>query len=317
MVRPIIIDVNKLSKKFEDRYAVREISLRIQQGEIFGFLGPNGSGKTTTIRMLCGLLTPDHGSGTCLGFDIIHEANEIKKFIGYIPQFFGLYKQLTIQENLFFMAEVYGVPGRAQKVKDIMHQLNLYERRNQLSSTLSGGWKQRLSLAAALLHEPKLLLLDEPTANVDPNYRREFWDWVRLFASKGMTVLLSSQNMDEVELCDRIGFFSEGTLLVSGEIRKIISEVNLMTWQVKGKDLLRLAKQLECLSGVDLVITFYDTLHVSGRDESSLMHSIALFLQDEHYHWERIDATLEDVFIWLSRKANNGFAESLNGGKSE
>jgi len=298
-----VIDVCNLSKTFTDQVAVKDVSLHINQGEIFGFLGPNGSGKTTTIRMLCGLLTPDTGSGTCLGFNILTEANSIKRYIGYIPQFFGLYKQLTVYENLLFMAGVYGLEDRQQKINHVMAQLELTARRNQIAGTLSGGWKQRLSLAGAVLHEPTVLLLDEPTASVDPNYRREFWDLIRDFSTTGMTVLLSSQNMDEAELCDRIAYFSEGSLLLSGEARAIIAELKLVTWQVKGSQLRLLAKQLEKQPGIELVITFYDTLHVSGLDEQALQQAIAPYLTD--YKWERIETTLEDVFVWLSRKSTN------------
>lgn len=296
------IEVKHLSKKFNDIYAVKDVSLRIDCGEIFGFLGANGSGKTTTIRMLCGLLTPDSGQGTCLGYNILTEASKIKRYIGYIPQFFGLYKQLTVYENLMFIAEVYGVLDRRTQIQRLMDQLDLTPRRNQIAGTLSGGWKQRLSLASAVIHNPVLLLLDEPTASVDPHYRREFWDLIRHFSHQGITILLSSQNMDEVELCDRIGFFSNGSLLMSGEKRKIIDTVNLKTWEVKGPNLIQLSKTLGQRDGIDLVITFYDTLHVSGLDEDKLLHAISLERNDPGYHWKRIDSSLEDIFVWLSRK---------------
>ncbi|MHB1221395.1 MAG: ABC transporter ATP-binding protein [Gammaproteobacteria bacterium] len=307
----LIIDVHNLEKKFKDSTAVSDVSLEVKYGEIFGFLGSNGAGKTTTIRMLCGLLTPDSGRGTCLGYDILTESDKIKKHVGYIPQFFGLYKQLTVYENLMFIAELYGVLNRKTKVNSVMDQLDLISRRNQLSGSLSGGWKQRLSLAAALVHDPFLLILDEPTASVDPKTRRDFWEIMHNLSAQGMTILLSSHNMDDVQRCNRIAYISNGQLLMHGKIDDIIQNVNLSTWRVTGKNLILLAEQLQKLPEIDQVVTFYDSLHVSGRDKAILNKAIEPYRHNPNFHWEMTDSKLEEVFIWLSKTVKP--AEKKNG----
>jgi ABC-2 type transport system ATP-binding protein len=299
----LIIDVHNLQKSFSDVYAVKNISLQVKRGEIFGFLGPNGSGKTTTIRMLCGLLTPDSGSGTCLGYDILTQSSEIKEHVGYIPQYFGLYKQLTVYENLEFLAELFGLIDRHARVKNALEYFQLTKYRDQLAGTLSGGWKQRLSLAAALLHDPFLLLLDEPTASTDPKARRDFWEIIHTLSSEGVTVLLSSHNMDEVERCHRIAYVSEGQLLMVGEIKSFISNINLTTWHVKGNNLTLLAKQLREIDGIDQVITFFDTLHVSSQDEDALMKGIIPYLNNPNYKWNVAETALEDAFVWLAKRS--------------
>ncbi len=298
----LIIDVHNLSKSFAGKPAVNDVSLQVRRGDIYGFLGPNGSGKTTVIRMLCGLLTPDSGSGTCLEYDIRTDTKRIKQHIGYIPQFFGLYKQLTIYENLLFVAELYGVIDRKIKVEIIMNQLSLTSRRDQLSGTLSGGWKQRLSLAAALIHEPLLLILDEPTASVDPKSRRDFWELMHSLASEGMTILLSSHNMDEVERCNEIAYICNGDILLNGKIKNIVQSVNLTTWRVKGKNLPLLVKQLQATPGVAQVITFFDTIHVTSDNSVLLEQAIKPYQQNKQFEWEQAESELEDVFIWLSNK---------------
>jgi ABC-2 type transport system ATP-binding protein len=295
-----IIDVHHLQKSFNGLLAVKDISLQVNRGEIFGFLGPNGSGKTTTIRMLCGLLTPQAGSGFCLGYDILTESKSIKKHVGYIPQYFSLYKSLTVAENIHLMAELYGITNRKKRVADLMDKLGLLSRKDQLSGTLSGGWKQRLSLACALVYEPFLLLLDEPTASVDPKSRREFWQIMQELSAEGITILLSSHNMDEVEQCHRIAYVYYGTLLMTGSIHDIIKNINLCTWQVSGDNLVLLAKQLEATPGIDQVIPFFDTLHVSGKDHDALNKAVAPFFNKGTYLWQLSEATLDDVFIWLS-----------------
>lgn len=297
----LIIDVHHLSKSFGGIPAVVDINLQVNHGEIFGFLGPNGSGKTTTIRMLCGLLTPDSGSGTCLGYDIIKESKKIKQHTGYIPQFFGLYKKLTVYENIMFMAELYGITNRKQKIKNIMQQLDLTSRQNQLAGTLSGGWKQRLALAAALIHEPFLLLLDEPTASVDPESRREFWELMHNLSAEGMTILLSSHNMDEVERCKRIAYIYKGQLLLSGKIKEIVNNLGLKTWRVTGTNLNLLTKQLHATEGIDQVITFFNSLHVSSRNADELDNAVKPYLNNPNFTWEVIESSLDDAFIWLSR----------------
>jgi ABC-2 type transport system ATP-binding protein len=300
----LIIDVNNLSKRFAGKPAVIDVSLQVKRGEIFGFLGPNGSGKTTTIRMLCGLLTPDTGYGTCMGYDILKDTKLIKQHVGYIPQFFGLYKQLTIYENLLLIAELYGVVNRNKKVKQVMDQLDLNLRRHQIAGSLSGGWKQRLALAAALVHDPFLLLLDEPTASVDPKSRRDFWQVMHSLAAEGLTILLSSHNMDEVERCHRIAYICNGQLLLCGQIKEIINDIELITWQVSGKNLILLAHQLEATPGIEQVMTFYDTLHISGQDKQVLETALVPYMANPHYTWKKIQPTLEDAFIWLSRDAS-------------
>lgn len=295
-----MIDVHNLHKKFNDFVAVKDISMQVEYGEILGFLGPNGSGKTTTIRMLCGLLTPDGGSGTCLGYNILTESSAIKKNVGYIPQYFSLYKSLTVYENILFMSELYGIINRQEKTFDLMGKLDLLSRKDQLSGSLSGGWKQRLSLACALIHEPFLLLLDEPTASVDPKSRRDFWEIIHSLSAEGITVLLSSHNMDEVSRCHRIIYVCNGRVLMSGSIKEIIAIVNLATWEVHGPNLILLAKQLESTPGIDQVITFFDTLHVTSKNHDTLQEAIKPYLSTGNYVWKQIETTLDDVFIWLS-----------------
>lgn len=296
----LVIDVHHLQKSFNNIVAVKDISIQVKRGEIFGFLGPNGSGKTTSIRMLCGLLTPQSGSGTCLGYNILTESKLIKKHVGYIPQYFSLYKTLTVYENILFMAELYGITNRKEKVIDLMDKLDLFSKKDQLSGTLSGGWKQRLSLACALIYEPFLLLLDEPTASLDPKSRRDFWQIMHELSAEGITILLSSHNMDEVERCHRIAYVYYGTLLMTGSIQDIMNTVNLTTWQVSGSNLILLAKQLEETAGIDQVITFSDILHVSGRDQDALYRAITPFLNRGPYSWTLAESRLDDVFIWLS-----------------
>lgn len=301
-VENLIIDVKNLRKSFNNLLAVKDISIQLRRGEIMGFLGPNGAGKTTTIRMLCGLLTPDAGSGTCLGYDILKESNLIKRHVGYITQYFSLYKNLTVYENLIFIAEVYGIKDREKKVMNILDRLNFTSRQNQIAGTLSGGWKQRLSLAAALIHDPFLLLLDEPTASIDPNARLDFWKLMHSLSAEGMTILLSSHNMDEVERCHRLAYVSNGELIISGKIKEIISQIDLTTWIVKGKNLNLLAKQLEMTPGIDQVSTFYDSLHVSSRDPVALKLAITPYLDNPHFIWTISESSFQDVFVWLSKK---------------
>src|SRR3990167_867660 len=297
-----IIDVRHLSKSFKNQPAVVDLSLQIRRGEIFGFLGPNGTGKTTTIRMLCGLLTPDSGEGHCMGFDILHETEKIKSQIGYMTQQFSLYKELSIVENLNFRAQLYGLKDRKKLVTNIMEKLGLTQRQHQLARNLSAGWKQRLALASAVLHQPLLLLLDEPTAGVDPNARRDFWELIHTMASEGTSILLSTHNMDEIERCQRIAYMGKGKIITHGTIPELISQVNLITWEVTGPNLPLLTKQLEVLPTVDLVTTFYSTLHVSGSDAEKLENSLKPFMAVASYHWKKTKPSFEDIFIWLTKK---------------
>lgn len=297
----LAIDANNLCKSFSGVPTVKNVSLKVKRGEIFGFLGPNGSGKTTVLRMLCGLLTPDDGYGTCLGYDIRTETANIKKHMGYIPQFFSLYKQLTVYQNIRLAAELYGVANRAERIEVVMHQLELNSHRNQISGTLSGGWKQRLALAAAIIHNPLLLLLDEPTANVDPDSRQNFLKLMRHLSSEGITILLCSHNMDEVERCHRVAYICDGEMIMAGKISEIINRVNLSTWQVRGDNVVALEKQLENTPGIDQVIIHFDSLHVSSKDPVALEHAIKPFRDNSDFSWKKIEPVLDDAFIWLTK----------------
>jgi len=217
------IDVTGLTKRYDGRPVVDAISIRVRAGRICGFLGPNGSGKTTTIRMLCGLLTPDAGEGTCLGLDMRREAAAIKRQVGYMTQKFGLYDDLSIRQNLDFVARLFELPQRRTRVDDALDRLGLATRQHQLAGALSGGWKQRLALAACLLHEPRLLLLDEPTAGVDPKARREFWEQIRRLSDEGITVLVSTHYMDEAERCDELVYIAYGHVLAQGTAAEIVA----------------------------------------------------------------------------------------------
>jgi ABC-2 type transport system ATP-binding protein len=292
-----VIDVAGLSKSFDGKRAVDDFAIRVERGQIFGFLGPNGSGKTTTIRMLCGLLTPDSGHGTCLGYDIIRESAKIKREVGYMTQRFSFYEDLSIRENLDFVARVYAVADRTRAVDAALDRLGLTRRSGQLAGQLSGGWKQRLALAACLLHSPQLLLLDEPTAGVDPKARREFWDQIHTLSAAGITVLVSTHYMDEAERCHRLAYIAEGKLLISGTADEIIASSGLITWSVTGPDLARLAAELRREPALAMVVPFGNTLHVSGLDESQLDAALTPFRQRPELSWRRTQPGLEDVFI--------------------
>ena len=294
-----VIDVQGLSKSFEGKKAVDQLSLQVRKGEIYGFLGPNGSGKTTSIRMLCGLLTPDSGSGTCLGFDVIKETAGIKRQVGYMTQRFSLYEDLSIRENLDFTARMYGMKNRREMVEQSLARLGLIERQNQLAGTLSGGWKQRLALAACMLHEPRLLLLDEPTAGVDPKARRDFWDEIHRLAAEGITVLVSTHYMDEAERCHRLAYISFGKLLTHGTAAEVVKSSGIVTWMVECADVYVLGAQLRGLPGVSQVVPFGNVLHVSGTDAALLEQSIAPFQAQDKCRWTPIQPGLEDVFIQM------------------
>ena len=295
-----VIEVTGLSKSFGGRRVVDNVSIRVERGRICGFLGPNGSGKTTTIRMLCGLLKPDAGHGTCLGFDIIREAPAIKRRVGYMTQRFSLYEDLSIRENLDFMARVHDVRERRRVVEEALERLNLARRSDQLAGELSGGWKQRLALAACLMHRPQLLLLDEPTAGVDPKARREFWDEIHELAARGVTILVSTHYMDEAERCHKLAYIAYGKLLVTGTANEVIAHSRLVTWIASGDvDLFSLAAELRSLPGVEMVVPFGNTLHVSGTDEAALDKSLAPYRERPGITWQRAEPSLEDVFIKL------------------
>jgi ABC-2 type transport system ATP-binding protein len=299
----LAIEVEGLTKRFDDKVAVDHFSLDVQAGQIYGFLGPNGSGKTTTIRMLCGLLTPDSGRGTCLGFDILRESARIKREVGYMTQRFSLYEDLSIAENLDFVARIYGLAQRRRRIDEALERLGLAHRRGQLAGTLSGGWKQRLALAACLLHEPKLLLLDEPTAGVDPGARREFWEQLHQLAHTGMTVLVSTHYMDEAERCHALAYIAYGKLLAKGTAAQVVAGAELYTWAIEGEDLAPVALELRAAPGADMVVPFGARLHVSGTDAQALAASVARIASRPGLRVKQVEAGLEDVFIHLMRKA--------------
>lgn len=301
----LAIDVSGLSKSFEGKRVVDNFGIRVPRGTICGFLGPNGSGKTTTIRMLCGLLTPDAGSGTCLGFDLRREQTAIKRRVGYMTQRFSLYEELSIEENLNFIARVYAVPRRKQAVADTLAGLGLNERSGELAGTLSGGWKQRLALAACLIHRPELLLLDEPTAGVDPKARREFWDQIHDLAARGLTVLVSTHYMDEAERCHRLAYIAYGRLLAQGTADEVVRSSGLSTWQVMGEGVAALANALRGQPGVDMVVPFGAALHVSGIDGPALDGAIAPYRNRPGLEWQRVTSSLEDAFILLMHQAHD------------
>jgi ABC-2 type transport system ATP-binding protein len=290
------IDVHGMTKRFGALTAVDHIDLQVRTGEICGFLGPNGSGKTTFIRMLCGLLRPDDGCGTCLGYDVIHASEEIKRNVGYMTQRFSFWEDLSIAENLDFVARLYSLPDRRQVVRDSLEKLGLAERQNQLAGHLSGGWKQRLALAACMIHQPRLLLLDEPTAGVDPKARRDFWQEIHQLAGHGLTFLIATHYMDEAERCHRLAFISKGRLLANGTEQEIVANAHLATWAVSGPDLPLLADELHGRPGVQQAVAFGNRLHVSGDNAAALAEAIAPFRTDR-YEWRQVESGLEDVFI--------------------
>lgn len=306
MSSDIIIDVQGLTKSFGQKTVVNNLDMKIRKGEIYGFLGPNGSGKTTSIRMLCGLLKPNSGSGTCLGYDVINESAHIKPHVGYMTQKFSLYEDLTVRENIEFTARVFGLNSPTQKASDCIERMGLGPFEKQLAGNLSGGWKQRLSLGVSTLHSPKLLLLDEPTAGVDPGARRDFWDQVHTLASQGITALISTHYMDEAERCHRLAYIAYGTLLATGTVEEMIEDSQLTTWNVSlpdGKGALHvLSEQLKLLPDVDQVVAFGNTLHVSGRNAKRLGKSIKPF-QTAPYEWTQINTSLEEVFIDLMQQS--------------
>jgi len=302
----LVIDVEGMTKRFGKRTVVDHIGLQVRRGEIYGFLGPNGSGKTTFIRMLCGLLKADEGSGTCLGYDVIRQSDEIKKHVGYMTQKFSFYEDLSIEENLDFVARMYHVPNRREAVRESIRQLGLEGRHKQLAGQLSGGWKQRMALAACLIHKPQLLLLDEPTAGVDPKARRDFWEHIHLLAAQGLTFLVTTHYMDEAERCHRLAYIAYGHLMTHGTVDEVIAHARLSTWEVTGPDMLELAEKLRGQPGVQQAVAFGNLLHVSGDDPATLEQAIKPFDQPP-YQWQKVESGLEDVFIHLMDVSEDNF----------
>ncbi len=300
------ISVRGLTKIFGGRRVVDAFDMDVPKGAIYGFLGPNGSGKTTTIRMMCGLLTPDEGAGTCLGFDILTQSQQIKSEVGYMTQRFSLYEDLTIRENLDFIGRMFRMKDRRKRVDAALEGLGLSARAGQLAGALSGGWKQRLSLAACMLHEPRLLMLDEPTAGVDPKARRDFWDEIRRLAAKGVTVLVSTHYMDEAVQCDALAYIAYGKKLIAGPSRDIPALVGLTTWAVEAPDIGALEDKLRSDPAVLQVARFGAVLHVSGKDAEALA---AMMRAHGEGRWSKVEGGLEEAFIYLMSGAQDNYAE--------
>jgi ABC-2 type transport system ATP-binding protein len=304
----LAIDVAGMTKKFGDRVVVNAIDLQVRRGEVCGFLGPNGSGKTTFIRMLCGLLNADGGSGTCLGLDVLKDSERIKRRVGYMTQRFSFWEDLSLRENLDFVARMYSVPGRRARVDASLERLGLAGRQKQLAGQLSGGWKQRLALAACLIHDPELLLLDEPTAGVDPKARREFWEQIHALAAEGLTFLITTHYMDEAERCHRLAYIAYGHLLTRGTVQEVIDGAALTTFEVRGPDLQQLAGELRGRAGVLQTVAFGSALHVSGDDAAALERAIAPW-RAKPFDWKPVRSGLEDVFIHLMDRAKDNFPQ--------
>lgn len=298
----LAIDVRGLVKRFGDKTAVNGVDIQMPKGQVWGFLGPNGSGKTTTIRMICGLLKISEGEGRCLGYDITENAGEIRRRTGYMTQKFSFWSDLTIRENLEFVSRLYQMPRSRQRVDETLETLGLTKRQHQLAGALSGGWKQRLALAAVSMHSPKLLLLDEPTAGVDPQARREFWDEIHRLTTDGMTVLVSTHYMDEAERCDRIVYLANGKLITKGRVNDIIEQSGLVTFRAEGDGVRRFAADLKGEPGVEHVAYFGAALHVSGKDRGSLSAAIEK-TNAASGQWREVRPSLEDAFIALMARA--------------
>jgi ABC-2 type transport system ATP-binding protein len=300
MPNEYVIDVTKLSKSFDGQVVVNAIDLHVKKGEVFGFLGPNGSGKTTTIRMLCGLLTPDSGQGTCLGHDILLDSHKIKLHVGYMTQKYSFYTDLSVEENLMFIARVYGVSDRKQRVREIMADMGLTERRTQLTGALSGGWKQRVALSACLLHKPDLLLLDEPTAGIDPIARRDFWDTIHGLSEAGVTTLMSTHYMDEAERCTRLAYLAHSNLIITGTVDEVIQATHLCTWEIRGEDVTTsLLQHVKRIEGVAQAALFGRQIHVCGKNQVSIERGLKSLATEYRMTWQWISPTLEDAFIAL------------------
>ena len=306
MSEELAIDVEGITKSFDGKVVVDGLAMRVKRGEIYGFLGPNGSGKTTFLRILCGLLKPDSGQGTCLNYDVLTQSDSIKRHVGYMTQRFSLYEDLSIAENLRFVADLYEIKRPGEAVKKMLASLGLEGRGSQLAGTLSGGWKQRLALAACLIHEPELLLLDEPTAGVDPKARRDFWDEIHRLAAEGLTVLVTTHYMDEAERCHRLAYIAYGKLLAHGTLKDVLASARLTTWEVSGPHLRTVSREIREATGVEQVTAFGNKLHVSSRDEAALEKAIAPFRKGD-LRWQKIEPGLEDAFIGLMQTSEDNF----------
>ncbi|PHS21914.1 MAG: multidrug ABC transporter ATP-binding protein [Robiginitomaculum sp.] len=303
----LVIDVKGLTKIYGQRTVVDHFDLRVPKGAVYGFLGPNGSGKTTTLRMICGLLKPESGSGTCLGWDVIEQSAQIKSQVGYMTQRFSLWEDLSIEENLYFVARMYGLDKRPERVRHALKSLGLIARKKQLAGTLSGGWKQRLALSTCMLHEPQLLLLDEPTAGVDPKARREFWETIHDLSDQGVTILVSTHYMDEAVQCDYIAYIAFGRKLIDGPSGEIAAKIGLTTWSVEGPALGALSKALKDTPGIEQVARFGASLHISGPDRHALETAIAPWRDKKELVWTPMTSGLEEAFIHLMKDVKDNF----------
>lgn len=307
----LVIDVKGLTKKFGAKTVVDHFDLAVPRGAIYGFLGPNGSGKTTTIRMVCGLLKADAGAGEVLGLDVVKESDRIKERVGYMTQRFSLYEDLSIRENLEFIARLYSLDHVRDRVTAALKSLGLADRAKQLAGTLSGGWKQRLALAACMIHEPELLLLDEPTAGVDPKARRDFWDAIRDYAAEGVTTLVSTHYMDEAVQCDRIAFIAYGKKLIDERTAEIPEKVGLSAYRIEAADLEEAARRLKKAGGFDVLARFGTAIHVAGRNSAALKEAVKSVEGLSALEVEPIEAGLEEAFIYLMTGAEDNFANGL------
>jgi len=300
-----VIEVHNLVKRYGDKTVVDHVSMTVPRGEISGFLGPNGSGKTTTIRVMCGLLEPEEGEGRVLGYDIRTQSLMIKREIGYMTQRFSFYEDLSIEENLIFVARLYQLKPAREYVQKTLDNLGLTSRRHQLAGHLSGGWKQRLALAACIMHKPKLLLLDEPTAGVDPKARREFWDEIHRLTVEGMTVLVSTHYMDEAERCHRVHYISHGRLVASGTVDEVVKNAGLTTFVLEGPNVDKAAFALVGLPGVEQVAPFGMSLHVVGINEDLLAATVTQVAAEYDVEVRKGETSLEDVFIQFMGEAKD------------
>ncbi len=308
MIDELVIDVRGLTKSYGGRKVVDNFDLSVPRGAIYGFLGPNGSGKTTTIRMVCGLLKPESGAGEVLGFDVLEQSLKIKERVGYMTQKFSLYEDLSIRENLEFIARLYGLDDRAGRVDRALEDLGLSERQAQLAGKLSGGWKQRLALAACMIHEPEVLLLDEPTAGVDPKARRDFWDAIRRYSAQGVTTLVSTHYMDEAVQCDSIAYIAYGKKLIDAPTADIPKQIGLKGWRIAGRPLMKAQEMLEAAPGVDLVARFGAEIHACAKDPAALERAVrAVKLAQPHVEIEPIEPGFEEIFIYLMSGAMDNF----------
>lgn len=297
----LAIDVHGLRKSFGTRKVIDGLTLQVPEREICGFLGGNGSGKTTTIRLLCGLLKPDGGGGTCLGLDLIRDAPRIRALIGYMTQRFSFYPDLTVAENLDFVARLYRMAERRRAIGGVLARMGLADRADQLAGELSGGWKQRMALAACVLHRPRLLLLDEPTAGVDAKARREFWDLIHDLAADGITVLVSTHYMDEAERCERVVYLAGGRLIVQGTAAEVVQSARLVTFEASGAGVDEAVRFLRTMPGVETATVFGAELRIAGLDRALLQAAIAR-VADRRLVWREVEPRLDDVFIHMLKQ---------------